>query len=105
MIQTRGPERKVPAGRDASEKAWERHLPSFLRNWLRRHRNPVNAALHALGIPATVLAAPLAIRQEWAWAVGLFVSGYAVQFLGHVIEGNRSGEEGFLRRLLGRLRR
>ena len=31
-----------------------------------------------------------------------FVGGYALQLLGHLVEGNRSGEEVLLRRLTGR---
>ena len=30
----------------------------------------------------------------------MFIGGYALQFIGHIIEGNRSGEEMFVRRLL-----
>ena len=55
------------------------------------------------GIPACFIAAPiLAVLGEWLWAAGLFVGGYLLQFLGHFIEGNCSGEEMLLRRLLGR---
>jgi len=32
----------------------------------------------------------------------MFAAGYALQFVGHLIEGNRSGEEMLLRRLFGR---
>ncbi len=30
----------------------------------------------------------------------MFVGGYALQFIGHIIEGNISGEEMLIRRLL-----
>jgi hypothetical protein len=40
--------------------------------------------------------------QFWCWAIGAFVGGYALQFIGHAIEGNRSGEEMLLRKLLGK---
>lgn len=73
-----------------------------LRNWLSRHRSPVNFWLHMLGIPATVLAVPLAVAGWWWTAGGLFVAGYALQFVGHAVEGNASGEELLLRRLIGR---
>ena len=72
--------------------------------WQQRHRRPANFWLHVLlGLPACFVAAPvlLALRQWWP-AAGLFVGGYLVQFLGHAIEGNRSGEEMLLRRLLGK---
>ena len=67
-----------------------------------RHQNPVNFWLHMLGIPLTVLAVALAIRTYWLIAVALFVAGYSLQFIGHGIEGNHSGEALLVRRLLGR---
>jgi uncharacterized membrane protein YGL010W len=72
-------------------------------HWRKRHRNTTNFYLHALGIPACFVVAPLMlVVREWLLAAILFVAGYLLQFLGHVIEGNRSGEEMLLRRLLGR---
>jgi len=63
----------------------------------------VSLALHIIGIPACFIAAPvLLIMQMWWPAAGAFVGGYALQFIGHAIEGNQSGEEILLRRLLGR---
>jgi hypothetical protein len=76
-----------------------------IRNWLSRHRNPASFWLHMAGIPATVAAVPLAILGHWLPAAGMFVGGYALQFIGHSIEGNASGEEMLLRRLVGRGRR
>lgn len=74
-----------------------------IENWLSRHRNPVSFWLHMLGIPACFLAAPiLLILRQWLLAGLFFLGGYALQFLGHAIEGNRSGEEMLLRRILGR---
>ncbi len=73
-----------------------------LRNWLARHRNPVSFWLHMLGIPATIVLIPLAIAGYWLVGLALFVAGYALQFIGHAIEGNRSGEELLIRRLLRR---
>ncbi len=55
-----------------------------------------------LGIPATVAGVVAAIGGRWLVGVVLFVGGYALQFVGHAIEGNRSGEELLLRRLLKR---
>lgn len=76
-----------------------------IRNWLSRHRQRTNFLLHMAGIPATIIAIPLAVMGQWTLAGGLFTGGYALQFLGHIIEGNRSGEEQLVRRLLGRDRR
>jgi len=78
-------------------------LSKWLANWRKRHRNTTSLYLHMLGIPGCFLAAPLmGLLGRWVLAIVLFVAGYALQFLGHMIEGNRSGEEVFLRRLLGR---
>lgn len=72
-----------------------------IENWLSRHRNPMSFWLHMLGIPACFIAAPVFLfLQEWWLALAMFVGGYALQFLGHLIEGNRSGEEMLIRRLL-----
>ena len=70
-------------------------------DWISRHRHPVSFALHVVGIPACFVAAPvLAILRAW-WPAGIaFVGGYVLQFVGHFIEGNASGEEILLRRIL-----
>ena len=72
-----------------------------IEKWLDRHRNPTSFWLHMLGIPACFLVAPLLLcLQQWWLAGCMFVGGYALQFIGHLIEGNQSGEGILLRRLL-----
>ena len=74
-----------------------------IAKWSRRHRNRMNFWLHMLGIPACFIAGPLMlILGRPLLAVGLFVGGYVLQFAGHLVEGNRSGERILLQRLLGR---
>lgn len=77
-------------------------IRKWIADWRTRHCRKANLLLHAVGIPATVAAVPAAILGRWVLAIGLFVGGYALQFLGHLIEGNRSGEEMLLRRLMGK---
>ena len=78
-------------------------MKHWLRNWMTRHQHQVSIALHIVGIPACFVAAPiLLVMQMWCWAAGAFVGGYALQFIGHAVEGNRSGEEILIRRLLGK---
>ena len=78
-------------------------LSQWIANWRKRHRNTTNFYLHMLGIPACFLAAPVLLAlQQWLMALVLFIAGYALQFIGHLIEGNRSGEEMLFRRLLGK---
>ena len=74
-----------------------------IENWLKRHRNPTSFWLHMIGIPACFIVTPiLLILQQWLAAAAFFVAGYALQFIGHAIEGNRSGEGMLLRKLLGK---
>ena len=78
-------------------------MKHWLKLWTLRHQHQVSVALHAVGIPACFIAAPiLLLMQLWSWAGAAFIGGYALQFIGHAIEGNRSGEEMLLRRLLGK---
>jgi hypothetical protein len=70
-------------------------------NWLERHQHPVSYALHLIGIPLTLVGLGLLAAAPWYWGVGVFVAGYALQFLGHRIEGNDVGELIPLKRLLG----
>ena len=74
------------------------------RYWPAKHRNPTNFMLHMAGIPATIVAVQLAILGYWMLAAGLFLGGYALQFIGHLIEGSRSGEEDLIRRVFRRRR-
>ncbi len=74
-----------------------------INSWYQRHLNPVNFWLHMAGIPGSFIAAPIALAIGRSWiAAALFVAGYGLQFLGHFIEGNRSGEGMLVRRLLGK---
>jgi len=72
-----------------------------IANWRKRHRKAANFWLHMLGIGACFVAAPvLGIMRQPLEAVMIFVAGYALQFIGHLAEGNRSGEQLLLKRLL-----
>lgn len=77
--------------------------PGPVARWMERHRNPVSFWLHMVGIPACFIAAPvLLIFGLFAQAGAFFAGGYALQFIGHAVEGNQSGEGMLVRRLLGR---
>jgi uncharacterized membrane protein YGL010W len=56
------------------------------------HQHPFNRACHTVGIPAialSVAAAPLLLAKPKWWRIpaALFVGGWALQFLGHAVEG------------------
>ncbi len=54
-----------------------------------------------LGIPLALAGVPLLFVSEWYWGVGAIVSGYALQWVGHRVEGNDVGELIPVKRLLG----
>lgn len=82
-------------------------MPTTMTNpiaqWRTRHMNPTSFWLHMAGIPACFIAAPiLLVLEQWWPAAAAFVGGYVVQFIGHAIEGNQSGEEMLFRRIFRR---
>ena len=78
-------------------------MPTILRNYLLRHQHPVNLALHVVGLPVTfVVPVVLLMQQAPGWALTSFLVGYALQFLGHAIEGNDAGELILVKKMLGK---
>ena len=56
------------------------------------HQNAVNRWLHTFGIPMIVVSLVLGVVSFarpalWLPAVGLFVTGWVLQFIGHAVEG------------------
>ncbi|MEI6633335.1 MAG: Mpo1-like protein [Chlamydiota bacterium] len=77
-------------------------MPSLYAKWAARHMNRINLVLHAVGIPLTVAAIPALLFRDPRLTAGLFVCGYALQFVGHAIEGNKSGEQMLCEKLIRR---
>jgi uncharacterized membrane protein YGL010W len=61
---------------------------SFVDNYKAKHQHPVNKLTHSVGIPMIVVSLPL-FFVSWRWALGLFISGWILQLVGHAVEGNR----------------
>jgi uncharacterized membrane protein YGL010W len=61
---------------------------SFMENYKAKHRHPLNRLTHSIGIPMIVISLPV-LFFNWRWAIALFVVGWILQFLGHLIEGNQ----------------
>jgi hypothetical protein len=58
------------------------------------HQNRWNRLLHLIGIPTLVVSgllwgAALVVPGLWVWPAVMMPLGFACQFLGHTIEGNR----------------
>lgn len=67
-------------------------MKEFIRTWCSRHKHPANAVLHAVGIPATIIGVALFFFKPVIVGVCWIVFGYALQVIGHKIEGSEIGE-------------
>lgn len=75
----------------------------FLKNYIARHQNRANQVFHIIGVPLTfIVSAVYLVRQEWGIALGCFIVGYILQFIGHAIEGNDAGEMVLIKKMLGK---
>jgi uncharacterized membrane protein YGL010W len=61
---------------------------SLIDHYKSQHQHPLNRLCHTIGIPLITISAPV-LFFRWRWAVLMFVVGWALQFVGHAIEGNR----------------
>lgn len=78
-------------------------MKQMLANYLERHQHPVNLWLHIVGLPVTfIVPVVLLVERHWGWALGSFLAGYALQFIGHAFEGNDAGEMILVKKLLGK---
>lgn len=80
----------------------------LIQDWLDRHRDPMSFVLHMFGIPPTILGVlliPIYVMlisvPIFLLALGLFVGGYLIQFLGHLLDASEPGEIIYLRSKLG----
>jgi hypothetical protein len=77
-------------------------IERFLVNYIQRHQHPLNQVLHLVGVPLTfVVSVVFLFQHRWWWALGAFLGGYILQFVGHAIEGNDAGETILVKRALG----
>lgn len=61
-------------------------LKAMMAKYNEDHQNPVNRALHSVGIPMIVASIPVFVFNPLL-AVGMFVFGWILQFVGHAFEG------------------
>jgi len=67
-------------------------MAQWIAEYARSHQHPVNRLCHTVGIPTIVLSVPLfavatLVPGFWPVPSALFVGGWALQFLGHWVEG------------------
>jgi len=78
-------------------------IRKFLVNYAARHQHPWNIAFHVIGLPVTFVL-PIVLYLEgfsWLWILITFLFGYALQFVGHAVEGNDAGEVVLVKKSLG----
>jgi|SRR5262245_25491023 len=78
-----------------------RFIGKGVRRWRERHQHPFNLGIHLIGIPLAFAGIVLLFQMEWAWGISALTAGYALQFLGHRVEGNDVGEWALVKRMLG----
>ena len=61
-------------------------LKAYLTKYREDHQNPVNKALHTVGIPMIVASLPLMPLNPLLGG-SMFVFGWILQFIGHAFEG------------------
>ncbi len=69
-----------------------RPMSDWIARYALSHQHPLNRACHTIGIPLIALSIPLFVLAPfvhglWPVPVGLFVTGWAFQFVGHAFEG------------------
>ena len=69
-----------------------RSWDDWIAQYALSHQNKLNQLTHTIGIPMIVLSIGLAVPALvwpglWLWAAVLFIAGWALQFIGHAIEG------------------
>jgi uncharacterized membrane protein YGL010W len=69
-------------------KSWQEWIAQYGRS----HQHPVNRFCHTVGIPLIALSLPLFavapfVPRLWPVPLGMFVAGWAFQFVGHAVEG------------------
>lgn len=75
----------------------------FVIDYIDRHKHPVNAGLHILGVPAAFAGLFFLVTGKAPLGAGLVAGGYFLQYLGHRAQGNEVGEVTLIKHLLKKL--
>lgn len=77
----------------------------FIKDYLSRHKHPVDAVLHIIGVPQVFFGIYQLIKGEWRWGIFNFCFGYFLQWVGHrFFEKNEVGEVILIKAIVNRLR-
>jgi uncharacterized membrane protein YGL010W len=70
----------------------KRTWDSWIAQYSESHQHPLNRLTHTFGIPMILASLPMMLAGIFWWpllwaGISLFVMGWALQFVGHAIEG------------------
>ena len=77
----------------------------LIRDYLERHSRPANALLHVAGVPAALWGLVRLLTGSLLAGLAWIAFGYALQWLGHRLQGNELGEWVLIKTIAERLRR
>lgn len=72
---------------------------AFLIDYIGRHKHPVNAGLHLVGVPMVFFGIFKLFGGRPAAGMTFFVLGYYFQYLGHKVQGNEVGEVTLIKKI------
>jgi hypothetical protein len=78
-------------------------IGDFVIDYIDRHKHPVNAVLHIVGVPMAFFGLFQLIADDRMQGLGLLVGGYFLQYLGHRAQGNEVGEVTLLKAIWRKL--
>jgi uncharacterized membrane protein YGL010W len=63
----------------------------WIAQYASSHQHPVNRTCHTFGVPIIVISlamflASIGFHPLWKWALGVFLFGWMLQFIGHAFE-------------------
>ncbi len=74
-------------------------IVAFIIDYCQRHKHPVNAVLHLIGVPAVFYGVYLLFVGQISLACLLIFFGYLFQYLGHRAQGNEVGEVSLIKNI------
>jgi hypothetical protein len=78
----------------------------FLKDYCERHRHPLNAVLHLIGVPQVFFGLYQLVTGRWQWGLFNIFVGYALQTVGHLVfQKNEVGEVILITHLIAKLLR
>jgi hypothetical protein len=76
----------------------------FIKDYISRHKHPVDAILHIIGVPQVFFGIYQLCTGEWRWGIFNFVVGYSLQIIGHLVfEKNEVGEAILIKHLITKI--